>query len=1547
MDNIQEKQGPKEYRYAAFISYRHADNKGEGRQWASWLHHALETYDIPEDLVGTINGRGEAIPEKIFPVFRDEEELPADSDLGQSITKALDRSQILVVLCSPRATESKYVNDEIDYFKRSGGSDSIIAAIIDGEPNISIDSAKQTENLDSSFECFPRALQVLYDENGPTEQIAEPIATDFRLPGEAPAQGFTNMAAYRRHLKVDGRLSNKQIDEYVAKYKEKHDLMFLKIVAAILGIPLGMLTKRDKAYQLAQAQRRAKVLRRWVSAITTLAIVAVSAGIFAFMQRDIALKNEIEAISQRNSAMDRETLLIVERANQQYELNQFFNAKNMALRAVSAAEDGSERRLIPAASVALSKADTENRQTLAHPFNGDTQILETAKSNEIVLGVSRLNRGWEYDTDDDDEISLKYFRETSFLSWKDDENPIGVSINAPVLDVLSIEDSPYYIVDIFGEPSRKVSLSDDGHLIEHGFCGDFGVGEHSLDYLAYLEGFRLNANDHLTSSVLGDYWIKRNLGAIYVCNLKSGESVKIDTVYEYLTTGVNRVFYVQPDKALPPRIIKRAPSSQPCRIETIDVNGNLINEITVTKEQCEVFGSRWIEESNGQFYDAYFGNSVSLCESAEFHLLAASSESLLGKCGNDIISSDGHSANTQEISEQLADKAHLSFPLTLIIGDQSVDIIHLTNHKRKSIPLSGKVQALKTLAHSDTTYFEEHRVNERGLPEVKLHFVYVMDEEIVHHIATPRLYEDELTDSDVSSFVQCSSSDGLLQIIRLSLNNSLYLIDRTPNAQFFSKVNAFGELQTCQIANNHLWIAVDAKQGNEYLQLLFKAMPAEQGSFPYDLHFRTDRFAIPQLSVDGNHMLDNGQLIKIRDNTLATFGAKNQGIKTHLGSPYDFLNWLINPTNNEQIAVFQKFRLEGQKTTKVDIFDPAGLGPTLYFDDQAFEHSQFSNDGNWIVASEKSDNHVLINTSTYATTFFTSDCKNLIAIVVAGPESGADWYFVCANQIFAVNGASKTAIPLNSPEIVNAQNSVQTEDVLNDFFDGYSSRFNEVQRVNDTLIIKRGGSFYSLSSNMLHMKKLGNTTYKMDEFIATQDAVFSFSSQEYPIYQADLDFLALCNLSRDSIRLMPENDDLQITGMTKYKNGVLVFLDEVYGNAKPGSYIAYVTLEPGCHEGSSPRVQIIETDETSIKTRLTAKDVVSLDAHEMLLIKKNLYQFSPEQNAMVLIAVLEHEDFVIPTENQNWLWSIHSEYALQDSMTRGFVGVFGALPVSIKDVVSQYGQNNEHRTIKWSTHTFSQLDAIKYYTLGEQYFFGDGVEQDYQEAVTWYKKAAELGDADGQFALGVMYVNGLGVIRDEIEAMQWFRKAAEQGHAPSQTNIGSMYAFGQGVSQDYTEAAMWYRKAAENNFAAAQTNLGSLYLYGYGVQQDNQTAYTLFSQAAEQGYGDAQANLGVMYMRGMGVEQDNQKAAQWFTKSAKQGNAYAQFNLGLLYENGYGLEVNLVRAYAYYKLASAQNLEQAKARAEALELTLPPELIEKASMIANLCLESSYSECAL
>ena len=169
------------------------------------------------------------------------------------------------------------------------------------------------------------------------------------------------------------------------------------------------------------------------------------------------------------------------------------------------------------------------------------------------------------------------------------------------------------------------------------------------------------------------------------------------------------------------------------------------------------------------------------------------------------------------------------------------------------------------------------------------------------------------------------------------------------------------------------------------------------------------------------------------------------------------------------------------------------------------------------------------------------------------------------------------------------------------------------------------------------------------------------------------------------------------------------------------------------------------------------------------------------------------------------------------------------------------GQDDNQPTSEGTTKTQADLikaaeqgDAVAQFNLGSMYRKGQGVRQDYQEAIRWFRLAAEQGDAVAQFNLGVMYYGGEGVPQDYEEALRWFRLAAEQGDAVAQFKLGVMYREGQGVPQDYEEALRWYKLAAEQGYAVAQGNLGSSYSKGEGVTQDYVLAHMWYNLATSQ-----------------------------------------------------------------------------------------------------------------
>ena len=189
----QREEKEKEKQYYAFISY-----KSEDVEWAIWLQHELEHYHLP----ASFNGRTD-IRQELRPVFRDIDEL-STGNLPKQIRQALKNSQNLIVVCSPQAATSPWVNQEIKTFISLGRTDRIFPFIVEGN---------------SPKEFFPPSLLAL-PEN------------EERLGGDASKQG--------------------------------RDVAFVKVVAGMLGLGFDDLWnryEREKAEEeRKQREQRDKLL---------------------------------------------------------------------------------------------------------------------------------------------------------------------------------------------------------------------------------------------------------------------------------------------------------------------------------------------------------------------------------------------------------------------------------------------------------------------------------------------------------------------------------------------------------------------------------------------------------------------------------------------------------------------------------------------------------------------------------------------------------------------------------------------------------------------------------------------------------------------------------------------------------------------------------------------------------------------------------------------------------------------------------------------------------------------------------------------------------------------------------------------------------------------------------------------------------------------------------------------------------------------------------------------------------------------------------------
>lgn len=138
--------------------------------------------------------------------------------------------------------------------------------------------------------------------------------------------------------------------------------------------------------------------------------------------------------------------------------------------------------------------------------------------------------------------------------------------------------------------------------------------------------------------------------------------------------------------------------------------------------------------------------------------------------------------------------------------------------------------------------------------------------------------------------------------------------------------------------------------------------------------------------------------------------------------------------------------------------------------------------------------------------------------------------------------------------------------------------------------------------------------------------------------------------------------------------------------------------------------------------------------------------------------------------------------------------------------------------------------------------------------------------------LGILYYNGAGVEEDMQEAKSYFMKAADDGYAMAQYYLGVMEEVGyEDEEPDYEAALAWYELAASKEYAPALNQLGCLYCKGLGVDVNYEQAHYYQKRAAAQGYAPAQINLGYLYENGLGTPVDLEVAESYYFMAEQSG----------------------------------------------------------------------------
>ena len=252
---------------------------------------------------------------------------------------------------------------------------------------------------------------------------------------------------------------------------------------------------------------------------------------------------------------------------------------------------------------------------------------------------------------------------------------------------------------------------------------------------------------------------------------------------------------------------------------------------------------------------------------------------------------------------------------------------------------------------------------------------------------------------------------------------------------------------------------------------------------------------------------------------------------------------------------------------------------------------------------------------------------------------------------------------------------------------------------------------------------------------------------------------------------------------------------------------------------------------------------------------------------------------------------------------RAFYGCTNLSDIVVKEDVV-LGENVFAGCVSYHRKKAEQGDAEAQYFMGAYYYYGEGVEQDYTEAVKWFTLAAEKGVANAKYDLGRCYFIGSGVAEDKKKALELLEQASAQGHVAAKLEIGKYY-IGKSGYEDKVFALLSYVASQENLEAAYY--VGLCYANGYGAPKAADKAFEYYMKAGSNGYVPAMREVGKCYSFGRGVERDFDKASSWLEKAAKLDDVEAQYYLGLY------LEATSDFANARYWLKKAADKGHAKA----------------------------------
>ena len=159
------------------------------------------------------------------------------------------------------------------------------------------------------------------------------------------------------------------------------------------------------------------------------------------------------------------------------------------------------------------------------------------------------------------------------------------------------------------------------------------------------------------------------------------------------------------------------------------------------------------------------------------------------------------------------------------------------------------------------------------------------------------------------------------------------------------------------------------------------------------------------------------------------------------------------------------------------------------------------------------------------------------------------------------------------------------------------------------------------------------------------------------------------------------------------------------------------------------------------------------------------------------------------------------------------------------------------------------------------------------------KGLAEEGFPEAMNAVAIMYSQGIGVDTSYQDAYSWFEKAAASGYYKAFFNLGLLWKYGYGVEKNETKAFECCLTGAGYGDPDCKYAVGYMYYKGLACKQNYITALEYFFDAAADGNMAASYMIGICYRNGYGIQRNEKEARSWLEKSSSGGNFRAKREL--------------------------------------------------------------------